>query len=488
MQQSSKRGNSDAFAMALELQKTDPRLTTVYGILTHKLMAALKPIGAVYPDGVSSLEAAIDNTRLDEVDACEMKRVFIQEETAYVKRKQSERVGFHRKRLANSGMIVISDESSQTGQRNVRINNDDRHVFESILLDVEDLAMTGGDHDEIDQTSVAEMMENTVCAVIADPAQEVVGKLVAFVRSCSVHPSKNGKTQVIYNKAVEYPQLRTLKDRIDKLTAVLVGYNDDPYLFVVQTQIMLDKTLDVRINSAIDEFVMNRFGEQYEVLEHAKRMAKKLSKLGRLATNDDIVVEEFEPEEEPEIIRLPELNAPYERHKSTITVDGFSSIWGAPQDKKAVTVLSFGQKAIYIAKDYDPQLAKLAVSSRKKHPTAKDKIHPYDRLIEKAAEGLATGALPAIYDGSAGNVIGTYARSAEYEGLELRYCKSRAHNSSRVYYVVKRISEVVPDISGDIDRNALCMVVIAETDKANESAVIVRIRGRDMKSARRGIS
>ena len=79
----------------------------------------------------------------------------------------------------------------------------------------------------------------------------------------------------------------------------------------------------------------------------------------------------------------------------------------------------------------------------------------------------------------------SYARSADYANIETRYVKSKAHNSSRVYYTVMKSEDIFADYSNNDAE--YCVVVIAETDKENEPKVIQRIRGTSIRTVRRGM-
>jgi hypothetical protein len=134
--------------------------------------------------------------------------------------------------------------------------------------------------------------------------------------------------------------------------------------------------------------------------------------------------------------------------------------------------------------DYDPQLLKSAQQSRAKNPVAKDKTHPYDRLNQKTAIGVATGALPVIYDGSTGDRLrGPF--SDDYADIPVRYARSAAANRVRSYYAIRPAEEVFGPTDTEFKAGSHCVVVLAETNKDHEAKVLLRMKGlRDVRSIR----
>jgi len=141
-----------------------------------------------------------------------------------------------------------------------------------------------------------------------------------------------------------------------------------------------------------------------------------------------------------------------------------------------VTEVSVGGQTVYIARGISDNLLKIAEVCRKKALTRADELNEYDYIARLHARRIAEGIMPYQQSSSSVRRLKTTAKSLNdsYKDLTIWYSVTANNNSvtSRLYYTLKKMSDILPAKIAGIKMDSLCVVVLAETDKEYQPEVL----------------
>lgn len=141
-----------------------------------------------------------------------------------------------------------------------------------------------------------------------------------------------------------------------------------------------------------------------------------------------------------------------------------------------LTEVSVGGQTVYIARGISDNLLKIGEVCRKKATSRADGLNEYDYIAQLHARRIAEGIMP--YQQSSSSVrrlkVTTKSLNDPYKDLAIWYSFTANNNSvtSRLYYTLKKMSDILPDKTPSIKMDSLCLVVLAETDKEYQTEVV----------------
>jgi hypothetical protein len=157
-----------------------------------------------------------------------------------------------------------------------------------------------------------------------------------------------------------------------------------------------------------------------------------------------------------------------------------------PRTARVEEVEYMGQSML-IVYAYDQKLQAITDKSRAKYAKATGKDHPYDEALRTVAQRLLSGESFESLTSKNLMFIHKKNRSSVYQEVVLAATKVKHANDSKIYFTLCNASDVIPEMpTSDLQ----CLVVLVETDKANQMSALVRIGGakaETVKSKRAGI-
>jgi hypothetical protein len=125
---------------------------------------------------------------------------------------------------------------------------------------------------------------------------------------------------------------------------------------------------------------------------------------------------------------------------------------------------------VYIVRGVHPNLEKIAQDCRKKFPKTADDLSEFDRLARHIARYLANGQYPATNPNIAKRL--DTAVNVSYQPLVIWYAGKVKNNASRLYFSYVTMRDLVVSEETDLNTTAVCLIVLAETDKNNQIQVL----------------
>ena len=137
-----------------------------------------------------------------------------------------------------------------------------------------------------------------------------------------------------------------------------------------------------------------------------------------------------------------------------------------------------GGQPLYIVKAISPLLESIAETARSKSPTSKDEVNQYDAIIGQIAKRVASGVQP--HQDSAVKRVRLHGGVEEYAVSPIWYSYTIGPNAPRVYFMLRKIKDLVSEVECGrlgLEPEQDCLVVVGETDKANQTKVLQQFSG-----------
>lgn len=129
-------------------------------------------------------------------------------------------------------------------------------------------------------------------------------------------------------------------------------------------------------------------------------------------------------------------------------------------------------------------LAEIAADVRQKSPTTKNEVNQYDAIEKQIALRIAGGIMPYKNTNSIKRI--KQKPVGVFEGLSIWYSHDLSPNAPRIYFTVKKMGELLIAEDPRIDHAAHGVVILAESDKANQVSVLQVLTGGSHRAIRRG--
>lgn len=404
----------------------------------------------------------------------------------------------HRVRLQTANRITVLDKDSPTGLSTYAIGSEEREKFIELLERVAQTPIEAIQPEPI--LPVHEIVEEALVKAVREDAIACNRMLRIHIRDSTVHDPLNNKWIVLgYSSTQRLPsELNTALRRLAKITAVLQSCIDQPYAFAIENGIKRDDNLAQEVKAGLDEILYEANAKLLEKINEFKRATKRAAKSGTAVVSQALDIESGNISE----IDQPEekIDAAMERATTEVIPDHtmevlehgmhtvLSPLNGVGQHQAEVHELRFGKNVVLVVYAYDPSLQTTSEQSRAKYDRASGKVHSYDIAIRTVAEQLANNESVENLVSKTLKYVNGSKRSKPYADMTVAGKKVRSANDSNIYFTFSTTKELhldIPDIA-----DSQCIVVLAETDKANQLAVLQRINGTRaarLKSKRAGI-
>jgi len=172
------------------------------------------------------------------------------------------------------------------------------------------------------------------------------------------------------------------------------------------------------------------------------------------------------------------------------TVGDFSLTvpWRKNSAPTTISRMKAPEGSVLFARALDERLEDIADTVRAKSPRSNGDLNVFDQIAQHLAKRVASGIMPWQ---SANSVKRVRARSSEqgpeYKDVSIWYSFDVSPNAPRVYFTLKEAAEIMDtkEAAGEIEPDEQCLVVIAETDKANQTSVLKVLTGKGHRRLRR---
>ena len=176
-----------------------------------------------------------------------------------------------------------------------------------------------------------------------------------------------------------------------------------------------------------------------------------------------------------------QISAPEDSHDSLGTID-IKADWLTGQEEKSrpISQLTAFGKTVYIIDAVDKNLSVLSDDCRVNLPTNEFGEDCFEAATTQEARRIASDIMPWTSTNSVKSLDKAGSKTpAEYSGTPIWYTFDISPNAPRVYFTIKKLGDIIDQTKPTkLDRDSWVMVVMARTDKSNQTTVLKQFTGR----------
>lgn len=421
--------------------------------------------------------------------------VITESSNAFVRDIRDAVVEEERSKLQFSGLVSITDESAPNGKRAEPINPEEKQKFIEVLDNALEINVSVENHAKDKSAEV--IATDILSVVLLEPLTNVQAFLSSYIKKHSMKNPLSGNHMLVFNRSQAHPsELRSALRSLGEVNNILKAYIDDPYEFIAVHGSKRDPGLGERTKEVFKTIIEEEFVACFAQIIAEREVKRKAQKIGSTAllVNDLVVDDQTRVSK-----RSRELVFSYGGSEKEVLKDhtieitdlgehiAQSPLKDAEPKSAKVTKVVYGGKTMLVVYAYDEKLKSISSASRAKYNKSNGKLHPYDTAVHSVAEQLLNGGSVESLGSKTLMYIHKNHRSEPYQDIVLAGKKVGSANDSKVYFTFGSASEVLEgSVFGDME----CIVVLAETDKANQMTTLMRINGSKasvVKSKRAGI-
>lgn len=449
------------------------------------------------PQGeLENLEAVLDRLATVEISISAITEEVTSQANQMAEKIKVDTIQLHQRHLGRYNTILVADGNNELEDDSCGWMNLPQHAgtgrFESTI----DAQVETAIEVPVDQAEVAELV-NDFAKPITDLTKEIYELIprVSFEADGSRRKAAIALARYVFKGTIKTEERvfrindfaaqderdRQLAKKSRKLQETLTSLIEDPVGFFAS--LYLAAHTDGITEHAQDTIEWNIAQRNAEILNTSGLTVYRPYHEEReevTSAENKAVVEREEPTPEPtpeqpdhQAVGLVEMNFPWVSDESELA--GLS------------VVRSNGQE-VYLTRAMIPKFAAISVAVRENSPRDRDGLCKYERIIRHHARRLAEGDRPYKNTNSVRSL-----RGANFGDLPIWYTHDISPNSPRIYFTLKKLGELTDQTTAilagrqnPINPDQLCMVILAETDKAHQLEVVKTMTGRGHKNLRRG--
>lgn len=397
--------------------------------------------------------------------------------------------GFQKEEFAHtaklkSGMVMVVDEDKEVLRH---IGSRPRAVFADSIKSVFEHSHAAVESDAHIDVQDAVFVWSTFGEYFQSSVEEKVQKIKNFIPAPE-HPAHQADSlrealRVMFRHHVieEYQPygsrtkfLDAFKDKLlgrhaVELSNMLSSFANTPERHVAEWAVGLvaDRFVEEKIHGTRSVIAAEN---SRLMVRHAtkKQTYKTVSKPAANGMNDD--------ESQAAVLNpIPEV----ENHEGVRTIARHTVNAQAPWQTETVSTeldeMEYQGGSIYVGRFVEQNLEKIAKAVRDKSPTQKDELNMFDAITHEVVKMLCCGIMPWHGVNSIKRVSSISDRSP-YAGESIWRTVDVSPNTPRLYFSLKEVEQVVTseDVK-KLDESKKILLIVAETDKANQLEVLQTI-------------
>ena len=156
-----------------------------------------------------------------------------------------------------------------------------------------------------------------------------------------------------------------------------------------------------------------------------------------------------------------------------------------PYQELHIAELQAYGSSVYVVNAIDSRLQDIADDIRKNMKINEDGLNAFDIAINQEAKRIAGGIMPYTDTNSVKSLKRITSKIPKEFNIPIWYTFDMSPNAPRVYFTIKKLGNIIdPSHESALDLEKECLIVIAETDKSNQTDVLKVLTGSGHKTLR----